>query len=104
MKEDTRAGVKRRKLLLSTKNREAWSPSQQSGYSDHLQARWLNPAFRDGADLELSVTGAEAEAPAYYQKASLRDAMFSVPKCAKQVRRSGIYRSTPVDRSSKRFV
>jgi hypothetical protein len=63
-----RAGVKRRKLLLSTKNRAAWTLfSAKLGYSDPLHARWLTPALRDGADLESSVTGAEAEAPAYYQ-------------------------------------
>ena len=39
----------------------------KAGYSDHLHARRLTPALRDGADLESSVTGAEAEAPAYYQ-------------------------------------
>jgi hypothetical protein len=30
----------------------------KAAYSDHLQARWLTPALRDGADLESSVTGA----------------------------------------------
>jgi hypothetical protein len=61
-----RAGVKRHKLLLSTKNREAWTLfSAKLGYSDPLQAQGLTPALRDGADLESSVTGAEA--PAYYQ-------------------------------------
>jgi len=28
--------------------------SQQAGYSDHLQARRLTPALRDGADFERS--------------------------------------------------
>ena len=58
--------MKRRKLLLSTKNREAWSL-----FSAKLVIRIIftpdgspRPS-RDGADLESSVTGAEA--PAYYQ-------------------------------------
>jgi hypothetical protein len=39
--------VKRRKLLLSTKNREAWTLfSVKLGCSDPLQARWLTPALR----------------------------------------------------------
>jgi hypothetical protein len=59
--------VKRRKLLFNTKNREAWSLFSAKLYSDHLQAQRLTPALRDGADLESSLTGAEAEAPAYYQ-------------------------------------
>jgi len=63
-----RAGVKRRKLLFSPKNREAWPLFlSKAGYSDHLQARWLTPALRDGADLESSVTGAEA--PTYFLRA-----------------------------------
>ena len=57
--------MKRRELLFSTKNREAWSLFLATGYWDHLQARRLTPALRDGADLESSVTGAEA--PVYYQ-------------------------------------
>jgi hypothetical protein len=51
-----RAGVKRRKLLFTTKTAKLG----QAGYSDHLQPRRLTPALRDGADLESSVTGAEA--------------------------------------------
>ena len=58
--------MKRRKLLLSTKNPASLVAFlSKAAYSDHLQARWLTPALRDGADLESSVTGAEA--PAYYQ-------------------------------------
>ena len=58
--------MKRCKLLLSSKN----PPSliaflSKAAYLDRLQTRWLTPALRDGADLESSVTGAEA--PAYYQ-------------------------------------
>jgi hypothetical protein len=61
-----RAGVKRRKLLLSAKDREAWSLFlSKAGYSDHLRARRVTPPLRDGADLESSATGAEA--PAYSQ-------------------------------------
>jgi hypothetical protein len=42
-----RAGVKRRKLLFNTKNREAWSLFlSKAGYSDHLQAQRLTPALR----------------------------------------------------------
>jgi len=52
--------------MFGTKNREAWLLFlSKAGYSDHLQARWLTPTLRGGADLESSVTGAEA--PAYYQ-------------------------------------
>jgi len=60
-----RAGVNRRKLLFSTKNREAGSLFKKAGYWDHLQTGRFTPALRDGADLESSVTGAEA--PAYSQ-------------------------------------
>ena len=50
--------MKRRKIMFSTKNREAWSLFLATGYWDHLQARRLTPALRDGADLESSVNPA----------------------------------------------
>jgi hypothetical protein len=81
-------GEAARKLLFSTKDREAWSLFlSKAGCWGHLQAQRLTPisanlrsaaltnalrfllrltpALRDGVDLESSVTGAEA--PAYYQ-------------------------------------
>jgi len=40
--------------MFGTKNREAWLLFlSKAGYSDHLQARRLTPALRDGADLEI---------------------------------------------------
>src|SRR6516165_8566227 len=43
-----------RKLLLSTKNREARALFfNKAGHWDHRQARRLTPALRDGADLEI---------------------------------------------------
>src|SRR6516225_3881762 len=42
-----RAGVKRRKLLFSTKKPRSWVAFlSKAGYSDHLQARCLTPALR----------------------------------------------------------
>jgi hypothetical protein len=61
-----RTGVKRRvSLFLARKTAKFGRFSQLSWLLGHLQAQRLTPALRDGADLETSVTGAEA--PAYYQ-------------------------------------
>jgi hypothetical protein len=57
--------MKGRKLLFTTKTAKLGRFLSKAGYSDHLQARRLTPALRDGVDLESSGTGAEA--PAYYQ-------------------------------------
>src|SRR5262249_53841686 len=80
-----RAGVKRRKLLFSTKNREAWSL-----FSATLRIRII---FRPDGSPRPSGTGPiwNRQQPALKHrpiiKASLRDGMFSVPKRAKQRRK-----------------
>jgi hypothetical protein len=66
--------VKRRKILLAQKtaklsklgrfSQQSWLFGSSSGPTAHPGPPG---ALRDGADLESSVTGAEAEALAYYQ-------------------------------------
>src|SRR5215471_20175868 len=51
-----------RPTLWRGRPRPRWPALQRR----HLRAKRDLPALRDGADLESSVTGAEAEAPAYY--------------------------------------
>jgi hypothetical protein len=66
-----RAGVKWRKLLFTMKTTKLGRFSQQSWAMGSFSGPTAHPgppgALRDGADLESSVTGAEAEAPAYHQ-------------------------------------
>ena len=61
-----RGGIAVRFCLLG-KPRSLVAFLGKAGYSDHFLARPLTPALRDGADLESSLTGAEAKAPAYSQ-------------------------------------
>jgi hypothetical protein len=51
-------------VKLGRFSQQRWSFGSSSGPTAHPGPPG---ALRDGADLESSVTGAEAEAPAYYQ-------------------------------------
>ena len=100
--------------MFGTKNREAWLLFlSKAGYSDHLQARRLTPALRDGTaggDARATMwdgrprpssQGLEGPSKCPNSTPSLptsprlrragRDGMFSVPKRAKQKFRAGFY-------------